>query len=107
MDCTQLQGRMRSICEGTSGLSEEVRQQYIALWEGKPPPKPPSTDCVYRGVFLEQYVDCPTCVPGKTLNMRVYGCQLHGTCVIGKDVGKVKGCLEPCLSRLEPEAEVK
>lgn len=37
IDCNQLTGRMKEICQGTSGLSEEKRQAYLALWQ-KPSP---------------------------------------------------------------------
>ena len=32
MDCTQLTGRMREICEGRSGLSPELEQKYRDKW---------------------------------------------------------------------------
>lgn len=32
LDCTKLNGRMRSICEGTSGLPAETEAEYRKLW---------------------------------------------------------------------------
>src|SRR6056297_1976564 len=34
-DCSHLTGRMRQICDGTSGLSEEKRQAYLRSWSMK------------------------------------------------------------------------
>jgi hypothetical protein len=40
IDCDQFTGRMKEICQGTSGLSEEKRQAYLAIWSGVSlPPK--------------------------------------------------------------------
>jgi hypothetical protein len=41
IDCAKLHGRMRAICEGTSGLAPEVEEQYRRLWAGNIPPDPP------------------------------------------------------------------
>lgn len=40
-DCGRLKGRLRSICDGTSGLSEDLRQRYIDKWrkEGRLKPR--------------------------------------------------------------------
>lgn len=33
MNCRKYHGRMREICEGTSGHSAEDRAEYLRLWE--------------------------------------------------------------------------
>ncbi len=33
MDCSELPGRLRQICDGTAGVSEEKRQLYIKRWK--------------------------------------------------------------------------
>lgn len=102
IDCSQLHGRMRAICDGTSGLPEETRQQYLALWEGKPPPQPQSLVCIHRGEHID-WVDCPTC-QGKSVRFKTFGCQLHGTCVMTSGLGQLKGCVG-CESRMDKQPE--
>jgi hypothetical protein len=38
-DCGGFTGRKLAICNGTSGLPEETRQAYLALWASQPIPK--------------------------------------------------------------------
>ena len=82
IDCTQLVGRLRAICEHTSGLPREMEDAYIALWEGNPPPAPPSLDCVYRGEPID-WLECEPCARnGKAVRIKVYACQLFQRCVL-------------------------
>lgn len=42
--CGNLTGRKRSICEGTSGLDEEMRRKYVAFWIGRGEVPPDALD---------------------------------------------------------------
>ena len=42
VDCKQFPPRLRSICEGTSGLPPEKVEKYRLYWAGHPVPQPPS-----------------------------------------------------------------
>lgn len=102
MDCTQLHGRMRQICEGTSGLPPETEQAYRDAWAANPV-RPPSLACDYRKEHVG-WIDCEACREGsgKTVKFKTFGCELHGICVMRTSVGAVRGCVG-CQSRLEPE----
>ncbi len=104
LDCTKLQGRLRQICEGTSGLPPEVEQQYRDLWEGNPPKpiEPPRTACVYRGQQID-WVECDTCTD-KHVQVRVFQCDLFNRCVLAN--GTSYRYCGSCTSRLENQSEV-
>jgi len=99
MDCTKLVGRMRSICEGTSGLPEETRQAYLAIWEGRQ--QPPGTACIYRHDQIDT-MECGTCAQnGKRVQVKVYQCDLFQRCVLMR--GTSTRYCGTCESRLEKE----
>jgi hypothetical protein len=92
VDCSQfpINSRLRSICEGTSGLPEtgpgNTRESYLRFWSNQPPlPAPAPTDlsCLHRG---EQtgWADCESCPTAGKVKLKVFACALHGTCSLGK-----------------------
>ncbi len=105
IDCEKLTGRMKAICDGTSGLPPETEEAYRKLWEGQPAPtKTDPFACVHRGGHIG-WVPCPTCIPEKNVQMKLYACPLHANCVLRmEDLGKIKGC-GGCGSRTESRLE--
>lgn len=57
MDCEKYLGRMRQICEGTSGHSPEERAAYLQLWENAPtrPPKMRLGDFVAKAIKVATF----------------------------------------------------
>lgn len=53
-----------------------------------------STLCIYRGDEVRR-VFCPTCCGGG-VQVKVFSCEIHGECTIGKQIGDVK-CCAGCL----------
>ncbi len=108
-DCSKLEGRARSICEGTSGLPEtgpgNTREGYIALWTNSPPPVavPVKTACVYRGLEIDR-VRCQTC-QDKVVEIKVFACHLFGRCVLAN--GTSERFCGTCQSRLENTVETE
>lgn len=98
-DCEKmgLVGRPLAICRGETNHSSAERAAYMAHFSGQPA-APISDSCVYRGEHVS-WIKCPTCV-NKTVNLKVFGCGLFGTCVLTDSVGGLKGC-HGCESRLE------
>jgi len=100
VDCEQFEGRKRQICEGTSGLPEETRQAYLALWAEELKPdsnriqtgfKPDIRLCSHRGPLLETRL-CDLCgIKGQPFE--VYACQLHGECSEQRKHSKVRSCI--------------
>lgn len=85
LDCTSLAGRLRQICEGTSGLSPETEEAYRQLWRASPPFHPSSSiqadfTCIHRTAQVRTE-ECALC-GGRVGDVPVYGCALHGECTV-------------------------
>lgn len=50
--------------------------------------------CVHRGELTGEEIKCPTC-RGHVM-LKVYSCDIHGKCILGKTREGVQGCDEPC-----------
>jgi hypothetical protein len=75
VDCTKFVGRMRSICEGTSGLGPEVEEQYRRLWAAMPPDR--------------VLVGCTGC-GGNEVQVPVLACALFEECTLAAEVEGVR-----------------
>lgn len=107
-DCLKLPpGRLRSICEGTSGLPEtgpgNTREGYIKLWKanGIPNSEPVDLSCVHRGKKVGSIV-CAVCQQeaGKHVEVFIFACSLHEKCIPAREEGGIKCCAQ-CQDRMK------
>ncbi len=83
LDCKKLQGRMRSICEGTSGLPPQMEEAYRKIWAGQSLVDVQAVvnfSCVHRGSAVRS-VQCKLCGGGE-IAADIHACQIHGECTI-------------------------
>lgn len=120
----ELSPRELAIYNGTAGLPEEKRQQYLALWKQRrdgPPPAPPNTrvgppsppatpeslPCAHRGGATGRTVACRKCKNLPPLD--VYECRVHGACTVPNAphtdhrTDKIQWC-KYCPDRRVPDA---
>lgn len=71
----QMPPRSHSICNGTSGLSEEKRAEYVQHWGNHPQPV-----CAHLGPLTGRDIPCPTCT-GDTVRLKTHACALYGECL--------------------------
>jgi hypothetical protein len=105
-----INSRLRSICEGTSGLPEtgpgNTRESYLRFWSNQPPlpaPAPADLSCIHRG---EQtgWADCESCPTAGKVKVKLFACALHGTCSLGKLDG-IAFC-QACPDRKPPTTQL-
>jgi hypothetical protein len=90
LDCTKFVGRMRSICEGTSGLGPQVEEQYRRLWAANPPDVGSDFSCRHRGEQVSA-VGCTGC-GGNDVQVPVLACALFEECTLAAEVEGVRFC---------------
>lgn len=106
-DCSKLSGRMKSICDGTSGLPEfgpgNTREAYLKLWANEPPAQvvEPDFSCIHRGPELRTE-QCKLC-GGRDFAASVHSCTIYGECTVHahglkNEAGKLSVCVA-CESR--------
>lgn len=96
-DCSKFVGRLRSICEGTSGLPKEMEESYRRLWANMPPAAPPDFSCRNRGSLIRQE-QCKIC-GGRELIVDVLECSVHSECTIhAHGLRNEKGKLAVCIA---------
>jgi hypothetical protein len=95
MNCGNLTGRLRAICEGTSGLPEAKRAAYMALWaerglldpadvpERPAPPTADSLPCIHRGAWLTDAGCCGA----------LYQCRKFRKCSIRRNSMGLAACV--------------
>ena len=57
--------------------------------------------CPYRGPATGAVAECPSCDPAMKVRLKLFACEVYGTCTAAKKVAG-HGCCEGCLDRLRP-----
>lgn len=91
----KMTGRPYAICRGEN-VAPQTREKYLTLWANRAKggvvlkPSPPTfITCQHRGEEIEQR-QCQSC--GGKVMVKVFGCGIHGTCSLQKNVGTGKLC---------------
>jgi len=50
--------------------------------------------CTHRGEFTGESVGCQSC--NGNVQLKVFSCEVYGTCTLGKRVESVPGCCQGC-----------
>lgn len=58
--------------------------------------------CAHLGPATGGTASCPSC-DGKRVELKVFGCAVHGECTMGKKADGVAGCCRGCPDYLPPD----
>lgn len=101
----------RRSVDGRPVLSEEKRARYVARWNNEPAPAaeprparslPVLSSCPHRSAAPVGEEQCRTC--GGNVRVKVYGCEVFGTCTLGKKAGAHAVC-QGCKVRPAPDVK--
>lgn len=92
--------RELAIWEGRSGLPAALEEEYRVLWRGlangtRPQARSTPLPCVNLGEDTGERVayGCKSCGGSlRNIELKVYGCKVHGKCTLGKKVDGVECC---------------